>query len=310
MKCLVTGATGFIGSHLCDRLLVEGHEVFGVDLRSWHTENLTEETMEHPKFSFLQQDVRALHVDDLRGVEVVFHLAALTGLQRNWDNFQLALGHTVSSTHHLLELCRKVPIRKLVYASTSSVYGKYACGNENLPLRPVSFYGVAKMTAEQLCLTYQRTHHVPSVVLRYFSVYGPRQRPDMAVGKFIRSMLKGDELVINGNGDQARGMTYVDDVVWATVMAANLNECKPGEVYNIGGGDFTTINRIVAELGEIIVPGHVYSLRKHNYQLTPGDQKSTSADCSKFRDETGWRPQVPLRRGLQYQVEWERKYLR
>jgi nucleoside-diphosphate-sugar epimerase len=307
MRCLVTGAAGFIGSHLCDRLLAEGHEVRGVDVRDWLTPNLTVETVDHPKFSFLQKDVRALDEDFLKGIEVVFHLAACTGLKKNWDNFQLSIAQTVGTTHHLLELCQKVPIRKLIYASTSSVYGDYACGNENLPLRPISPYGVSKMAAEQLCLAYQRTHHVPAVVLRYFSVYGPRQRPDMAVHQFASAMLRGDTVTINGDGDQARGMTYVDDVVWATVMAASISECKPGETYNIGGGDFTTMNRVVGELKGLI-PQYSFA-PVYNPQKLAGDQKSTSADCSKFRHETGWRPQVQLQEGLRRQVDWERKHL-
>src|SRR5437588_6329073 len=226
MRYLVTGAAGFIGSHLSERLLALGHEVVGLDcFVPYYPKPLKErnlaEAKKHPKFQFLPLDLRA---DDLKpavdGVDVVYHLAAMPGLVASWTEFDLYLGCNVTATQRLLEAVKgSKSLKRLVYGSTSSVYGRFASGDETLPTKPVSPYGVTKLAGEHLCRAYADAFGLPVVALRYFSVYGPRQRPDMGYHKFMRALLDGQPVTVCGDGQQVRGNTYVDDCVAATVAA-------------------------------------------------------------------------------------------
>ena len=256
MKCLVTGAAGFIGSHLCERLLHDGHDVTGLDAfipyypRAIKEANLTL-FRAHPRFTWRQLDLRTDDLSDtLDGVEVVFHLAAMAGLPRSWTQFGLYESCNISGTFRLLEAARNCStLERFVYVSTSSVYGRYSSGDETLPTRPISPYGVTKLAAENLCRAFSDEHGLPLVVLRYFSVYGPRQRPDMGYHQFIAAMLRNEPVTVFGDGLQMRGNTYIDDCVAATVMAL---EATPGETYNVGGGESASVWDILQKLEAII----------------------------------------------------------
>ena len=306
MKCLVTGAAGFIGSHLCDRLLGDGHAVLGADAfipyypRPVKEANLAE-ARRHSAFTFHALDLRTDALDPLlAGVDVVFHLGAMAGLTRSWTDFDLYQSCNLTATHRLLEAVRRAgKPKRFLYASTSSVYGKYGSGDETLPVRPVSPYGVTKLAAENLCRAFAEEHGLPVVVLRYFSVYGPRQRPDMGYHLFIKALLAGKPVTVYGDGLQVRGNTYVDDCVAATVAAA---DALPGEVYNIGGGETASVWDILHRLEGII--GRKAEVRREPGR--PGDQRYTGADTTKLYRHLGWRPQVGLEEGLARQVEWQR----
>ena len=256
MKCLVTGAAGFIGSHLCERLLQLGHAVAGIDAfipyypRAVKETNLAE-ARRHPDFTLHAADLRDAELGPmLEGVEAVFHLAAMPGLPRSWTDFSLYEGCNVAGTQRLLEAVHRAPgLRRFVYASTSSVYGRFGSGDETLPTRPSSPYGVTKLAAEHLCRAYAEEHGLPLVVLRYFSVYGPRQRPDMGYHRFIHALLHGDEIVVYGDGLQTRGNTYVEDCTAATVAAL---EAPAGEIYNVGGGETASVWDIIGKLERIM----------------------------------------------------------
>jgi nucleoside-diphosphate-sugar epimerase len=307
MKCLVTGAAGFIGSHLCERLLQDGHAVAGLDAfipyypRPVKEANLAA-ARQHPAFAFHALDLRQDRLDAaLADVEVVFHLAAMPGLTRSWTEYDLYEGCNLRATQRLLEAVRRSPrLRRFVYASTSSVYGRYGSGDETLPTRPISPYGVTKLAAESLCRAYADEHGLPLVVLRYFSVYGPRQRPDMGYHRFIQALLTGEPVVVYGDGLQVRGNTYVDDCVAATVAAAGA---LPGEIYNVGGGEAVTVWEVLRKL-EAILDCRA-DVRREPARL--GDQRYTGADTSKLHRHLGWQPRVGLDEGLARQVAWQRK---
>ena len=306
MKCLVTGAAGFIGSHLCERLLQLGHQVVGLDAFIPYyprpvKENNLAAARSHPAFRFHALDLRTDPLAPLlKGVEVVFHLAAMAGLPRSWTDFDLYESCNVLGTQRLVEAVRPLrSLRRFVHASTSSVYGRYASGDEALPTRPISPYGVTKLAAESLARAFCEEYGLPVVVLRYFSVYGPRQRPDMGYHKFIRALLAGEPLTVFGDGMQVRGNTYIDDCVAATVAAV---EALPGEVYNVGGGEAATVWDILQRLEKII--GKSANVRRE--PARPGDQRYTSADTAKLTRHLGWQPQVGLDEGLARQVAWQR----
>src|SRR5439155_19041214 len=233
MNCLVTGAAGFIASHLAERLLADGHAVTGIDCftpyypRPVKERNLSA-VLGKPHFTFHELDLSAgVPADAVAGAEWVFHLAAMPGLTRSWTDFDSYARHNLTATHRLLEALKGSPgLKKLIYASTSSVYGKYASGDESLPTRPSSPYGITKLAAENLCRVYGEEFGVPAVVLRYFSVYGPRQRPEMGYHLFIDVILKGRPIPLTGDGLQVRGNTYIADCVDATVRAT---AALPGE---------------------------------------------------------------------------------
>jgi nucleoside-diphosphate-sugar epimerase len=307
MKCLVTGAAGFIGSHLCERLLRDGHAVAGVDAfipyypRAVKEANLAA-ARAHPAFIFHELDLRSDPLAPaLEGVEVVFHLAAMPGLIKSWSDFDLYQTCNLTATQRLLEAARRATaLRRFVYASTSSVYGRFSSGDETLPTRPISPYGVTKLAAENLCRAYAEERGLPLVTLRYFSVYGPRQRPDMGYFRFAHALLRGEPVVVYGDGLQVRGNTYVSDCVAATVAAAGA---LPGEVFNVGGGETATVWEILAKLEQLV--GRRAVVRRE--PARPGDQRSTCADTAKLQRHLGWQPLVGLNEGLARQVEWQRQ---
>jgi len=305
MKCLVTGAAGFIGSHLSERLLRDGHEVVGVDAFVPYYPRPAKEAnlcglRGQPGFSLLPLDLRSDALGlAVAGVDAVFHLAAMPGLPKSWTEFDLYVACNVGGTQRLLEAVRGLPLRRFVYASTSSVYGRYGSGDESLPTRPVSPYGVTKLAAENLCRAYADEHGLPLVVLRYFSVYGPRQRPDMGYHRFIAAMLRNQPVTVYGDGLQARGNTYVDDCVEATVAALRAPE---GETYNVGGGETATVWEVLARLERLL--GCRAAVRRE--PARPGDQRLTGADTAKLFRHLGWRARTGLDDGLARQVEWQR----
>jgi nucleoside-diphosphate-sugar epimerase len=305
MKCLVTGAAGFIGSHLCERLLALGHDVTGVDaFIPYYPRPVKEANLaacrHHPHFRLAEHDLREpLPPALLDGVETVFHLAAVPGLSRSWTEYSLYESCNLRATQRLLAAAAKSPhLRKFVHASTSSVYGRFARGGEEMPKAPVSPYGVTKLAAEALAEAYADAFGVPVVVLRYFSVYGPRQRPDMGYHRFIRAFVTRTPITLYGDGSQVRGNTYISDCVEATVRAAGA---PAGEVFNVGGGETTSTAGVIERLEQIFG----YAVPVLRAEARKGDQAETRADTSKIREKLGWEPKVGLDEGLRAQAAWQ-----
>jgi nucleoside-diphosphate-sugar epimerase len=311
MKCLVTGAAGFIGSHLCERLLQLGHDVLGVDaFIPYYARAIKEQNLQacrsHENFRFTELDLRAHPLaESVSQAEVIFHLAAMPGLVRSWVDFDLYSTCNALATHRLLEAFKSAPgkPRRLVYASTSSVYGRFSSGDEGLPTKPISPYGVTKLAGEHLCRAYGDAYGLPVIILRYFSVYGPRQRPDMGYYRFIDALLREQPLVVYGDGQQVRGNTYIADCVAGTVAAAE--RARPGEIFNIGGGEAASVWDIIRSLERLA--GRTAVIRQEPARA--GDQRYTLADTTKLRDHVGWEPQTPLAEGLRQQWEWQREGL-
>ncbi|MEK6709690.1 MAG: NAD-dependent epimerase/dehydratase family protein, partial [Nitrospinota bacterium] len=257
-RFLVTGAAGFIGSHLCERLLGAGARVVGVDrFSSYYARADKEENLAALKgmknFEFHEIDLSG---DPLEGllerVDGVFHLAAQAGVRASWGkSFEVYLADNLLATQRLLEGVKGRPVRRFVFASSSSVYGEGAEGptREDSPKRPLSPYGVTKLGGENLCNLYHQNHGVPAVSLRYFTVYGPRQRPDMAFHRFLEAGLRGEPISLYGDGEQSRDFTYVADAVEGTFAA--MEKGGPGAVYNIGGGQRATVNEVLRCIEEI-----------------------------------------------------------
>jgi nucleoside-diphosphate-sugar epimerase len=305
MHCLVTGAAGFIGSHLCEHLLQAGHSVVGLDAFIPYYPRPIKETnlqplLPQPGFTFHELDLRSDPLDAaLDDVEAVFHFAAVPGLSRSWVDFELYQSCNLTATQRLLEVVRHRALRRFVYASTSSVYGRHASGDETLPTRPISPYGVTKLAAENLCRAHADEFGLPLVILRYFSIYGPRQRPDMGYYRFIHSLLRGRPVTVCGDGLQIRGNTYIDDCCEATVAAL---EAPVGEVYNVGGGETANVWEILGKLESILGSRAIVQREP----ARPGDQRFTSADTARLVRHLGWRPRIALDEGLALQAAWQR----
>jgi nucleoside-diphosphate-sugar epimerase len=310
MKCLVTGAAGFIGSHLCERLLQCGHQVTGVDAFIPYYPRRTKErnlaaALAQDGYRFRRVDLRYDSLGPLvADAEAIFHLAGMPGLVQSWSDFDTYSSCNVQATQRLLEAVRHAPARprRFVYASTSSVYGRFASGDESMPTRPVSPYGMTKLAGEHLCRAYHEAHDLPVVVLRYFSVYGPRQRPDMGYHRFVQALLTDRPIVVYGDGQQVRGNTYVSDCVEATLAAL---EARPGEVYNVGGGEAATVWDIIRKLEHLA--GRPARVRQEPPRA--GDQRYTFADTGKLRSHLDWVPTVELDDGLARQWAWQRDEL-
>jgi len=223
----------------------------------------------------------------------------MPGLTRSWTDFELYESCNLQGTQRLLEAVRGLSsLRRFIYGSTSSVYGRYGSGDETLPLRPISPYGVTKLAAENLCRAYADEWGLPLVVLRYFSVYGPGQRPDMGYYRFIEALLTGQPVIVHGDGLQSRGNTYVSDCVAATAAAL---QAPLGEVYNVGGGETANVWEILGKLERLL--GRKAGVRREPARR--GDQRVTAADTTKLWRHLGWQPRVGLDEGLARQVEWQ-----
>jgi UDP-glucose 4-epimerase len=307
MKAIVTGAAGFIGSQLSERLIADGAEVVGIDCftdyyaRSLKESNLTR-LRESPAFRFIEARIQDAPLPSLLdGATHVFHLAAQAGVRKSWGrDFGVYTINNIEATQVLLEACKDRPLERLVYASSSSVYGDEAA----LPMvetsrpQPVSPYGVSKLAAEQLCYLYFVNYGVPAVSLRYFTVYGPRQRPDMAFNRFFKAVLADQSISLYGDGDQTRDFTFVADAVEATATAGTRG--VPGHVYNIGGGSRVSMNEVITMIGQIT--GRVVTIVREPTQK--GDMRDTYADTSLARAELAFSPKVPLPRGLEAEYRW------
>ena len=306
MRILVTGVAGFVGSHVAERLLSDGHHVVGLDaFTDYYPRPVKERNLgpilERPGFTFHELDLRRDPLGPaLDGVEAVIHEAAMPGLPRSWSDFEAYLGCNVLGVARLLEACRAAGVRRFLQASTSSVYGLEAVGDETMPLKPISPYGVTKLAAEQLILAHVATFGFPAVIVRYFSIFGPRQRPDMAYHRFIEAMLDGRPITLFGDGEQTRSNTFISDAVEGTLAA--LEGGRIGEVYNIGGGESLTVNEAIASIAAVLEVEPIIE----RAQAQPGDQRRTGADTSRAERTFGYRPSVGAREGLRRQVDWHR----
>jgi nucleoside-diphosphate-sugar epimerase len=309
-RFLVTGVAGFVGSHLAERLVASGADVVGVDCFSDYYDRTAKEAnlaalRGSHMFELRELDLAAADLAPaLADVDVVFHQAGQPGVRASWGvDFARYLRLNVHVTQRLLEAALQAPrLQRFVYASSSSVYGdadELPASERTLP-RPVSPYGVTKLAAEHLCGLYARLG-VPTVSLRYFTVYGPRQRPDMAFGKFITAMLEDREIVVHGDGEQTRDVTYVADVVEANLAAGDpARQLAPGSVYNVGGGDRISVNRVLHLLEQQI--GRAARLR-YDAQ-PPGEARDTHADCTAARRDLGFVPRTCIADGLAAQTRW------
>lgn len=305
MRILVTGVAGFVGSHLAERLLADGHEVVGLDSFTDYYPRLIKERnlaglQGTDRFTFHELDLRHDRLEpSLDGVEAVVNQAAMAGLMRSWTDLDAYAGCNLLGLQRLIEASRAAGVRRFVQISTSSVYGTDAVGGEETPTRPVSPYGVTKLAAENLLLAHVAVHGFPATILRYFSIYGPRQRPDMAYHIFTEALIDGRPIVVYGDGLQSRSNTYVSDAVEATVSA--IEGAAVGEIYNVGGGEeialLEAIGVIAGELG--VEP----SIRHEHAR--PGDQRRTWADTTRAREAFGYQPRVTPSVGLAEQVRWQ-----
>ncbi|MBX5449905.1 MAG: NAD-dependent epimerase/dehydratase family protein [Thermogemmatispora sp.] len=315
MRCLITGVAGFIGSHLAERLLSEGHEVCGIDVfNDCYPRQVKEQNIEgllsSSRFDFIEGDLLRLPlVSLLDGVDWVFHLAARAGVRQGWGTeFGRYVDANVLATQRLLEAAvRAGNVRRFICASSSAVYGEATRlpVNEMAPLRPVSPYGVTKVATEQLCMLYHRNYGLPVVILRYFTVYGPRQRPDMAFYRFCSALVSGQPAHVYGDGLQTRDVTYVDDVVEANLLAATA-PAAVGMALNIAGGVRVSILEVLDLLGEISgAPLPVVFLDEQR-----GEAHDTFADISQASLVLGYSPRVGLREGLRRELDYVIAYAR
>ena len=306
-RVAVTGAAGFIGSHLCERLLADGHEVVAIDSFSDYYERDRKEqnlTTARANRNFNLHDADLVDADlrrVLEGASVVFHLAGQPAVRPSWGHhFDRYVRDNILATQRLLEALREVRVDRLVFACSSSVYGNAEVfpTKENTLPRPVSPYGMTKLAAEHLTFVYMRNFEIPAVSLRYFTVYGPRQRPDMAFSRFMQAVVDGDEIEVFGDGEQTREFTFVADAVDGTVKAASADVA--GQIINLGGGSRVTVNRVLDTLDEI---SGIKARRKY-VPAVPGDPRHTGASINLARERLGWEPRVSLREGLTRQWTW------
>ena len=307
MNCLVTGAAGFIGSHLCQSLTKKGFFVTGVDsFTDFYSRKLKEQNLSalnsDKRFVLIPEDLNSLDLNKiLMKMDCVFHFAAQAGVRSSWGkDFTIYLDNNIKATQKLLEAAKAASLKKFIYASSSSVYG--LCPelpmNEDSPLHPYSPYGVSKLAAENLCTLYFHNYGIPAVSLRFFTVFGPRQRPDMAFHKFFKAILENKPIPVFGDGSQTRDFTYVDDIVNASISA--LENGKAGEVYNLGGGSRKKLIDIISLLEKV-------SQKKIQIHWEPkqeGDVAHTFAAIHKAAQDLYFSPNSDIKNGLTEEWTW------
>jgi len=313
VRTLVTGGAGFIGSHLAESLLADGHDVRVVDcFTDYYDEKIktanVEQVRQHASAEVVEVDLRRADLTALLdGIDVVFHQAGQPGVRLSWgDGFAAYDSLNVLATQRLLEASRAAGVQRFVYASSSSVYGnaaRYPTTETDLP-QPMSPYGVTKLAAEHLCGLYAANWGVPTVALRYFTVYGPRQRPDMAFNRMIGAALHDTPFPLYGTGDQIRDFTYVGDVVAANRLAAEA-DLEPGTVMNVAGGGSSRLADLIELVGELV--GNAVPLDRLPAQA--GDVERTGGSIERAGELLGWAPQTGIRAGLEAQVAWQREQL-
>jgi UDP-glucose 4-epimerase len=306
MLILVTGCAGFIGSQIVDALLLRGDQVRGLDcFLDYYPRERKEKNIENaignPNFTFLEEDLMTADLDSIcADVDAVIHLAAQAGVRASWgQDFSIYCNSNIQGTQRLLEACLARKTR-VVYSSSSSIYGDakdFPTSEETLP-QPISPYGVSKLAGEHLSRLYTVSAGVPTISLRYFTVYGPRQRPDMAFHKFLRAQLEGSEITLYDDGEQTRDFTFVGDVVRANLLA--LENGTPGTAYNIGGGSRVTVNHVLEMIGRIT--GIAPRVERLGKQL--GDVRHTHAAAELAASELQWSPRTGLEEGLQAEYDW------
>ncbi len=310
-EILVTGAAGFIGSHLCEKLLEKRYKVLGVDsFTDFYPKIIKKRNIElslkKSNFEFVETDI--LNLTSIgKDIEYIFHTAAQAGVRTSWGkNFDIYTRNNILATQHLLELCKNhKKLKKFIYSSSSSIYGDA----ETLPTKedtvpnPVSPYGVTKLACEHLCQLYNKNFGIPVICLRYFTVFGPRQRPDMAFHRFIKSTMSGKPIIIYGDGEQSRDFTYVSDVVEANILAMENNAKEI--IFNIGGGNYATVNQILEILKGLL--GFKFKVRYE--EKAKGDVRNTKADITRAKRELGFNPAFDLKYGLKYETEWIKRYI-
>jgi UDP-glucuronate 4-epimerase len=297
VRYVVTGAAGFIGSHLSESLIADGHEVVGVDCFTDYYDVAEKEAnaqgLEVRKLDLAEEPL------DVAGIDGVFHLAGQPGARSFGDAFPLYVRRNVLATQRVFEACASGGVR-VVFASSSSVYGdaeSYPTPEDAQP-RPLNPYGMTKLACEQLAYAYGRSFGLDVAALRYFTVYGPRQRPDMFFRRVCERLLDGGPFQVYGTGEQSRSFTYVADVVAAT--RATMERAPAGATYNVGGGDEASMVAAIAMLEDISGK----TLAVDRVEAVKGDMARTNADISRIRAEVGWEPRTPLREGLQAMWSW------
>ncbi len=302
IKVTVTGACGFIGSHLTKQLIERGFYVVGVDCidDNLYSRSVKESRLKSLKqlsdFDFANINIATDELDSsISDSKFVFNLAAIPGQVLSWKLFEKYVESNILGTKKVIDSCIKNKVTKIIHASTSSVYGKFAVGSELQDTKPISPYGITKLAAENLLFALTNSNNLDFTILRYFSVYGPGQRPDMAIQKFLTAIKMGQEINITGDGTQKRDITYVQDVVEATISASALTDKK--QIFNISGGKQFTLNQIIDECFNV-------SGRKSkiNYIDRPiGDQEETFGDISKAQKLLGFNPTFDIKTGLSNQ---------
>ncbi|HUU50473.1 MAG TPA: GDP-mannose 4,6-dehydratase [Nitrospinota bacterium] len=307
MRCLVTGVAGFIGSHLSEALIKGGHTVTGIDcFTNYYPRTLKEKNIKmlrkDKNFTFIEGNLLDFNLKEIVSqTDYIFHQAAQAGVRASWgDDFKIYTENNINATQRLLEASIGTKLKRFIFASSSSVYGDI----KNFPMRegdtlyPLSPYGVSKMASESLCYLYWKSFSLPVISLRYFTVYGPRQRPDMAFHRFVKSILKDKEISIYGDGNQTRDFTYVSDIIKANILAMERGD--EGNTYNIGGGSKVSINEVLKILEKI--SGKNIKV-KYN-EPEKGDMRHTWADINKAKNDLGYFPTVGLEDGLEKEFKW------
>ena len=303
MRALVTGCAGFIGSSIVDRLLADNHIVTGIDcFTDYYPRSIKERNISgarnNPNFTFIEKDI--FNLDAFPDVDVVFHQAAQAGVRASWgSSFTIYTHNNVDVTQKLLEWYKDHPVKKFLYASSSSIYGDARLPmTETATPQPVSPYGVSKLAAEHLCYLYWKNFNVPTISLRYFTVFGPRQRPDMAINKFMQAIASGKIIARYGDGSQTRDFTYIDDIVSANLLAAEST--VEGEVFNIGGANRISLSDLIALMESIT--GSKAKIQTESLQK--GDVTDTWASTEKAKSVLHWVPKTDIEKGLKKYWDW------